>query len=88
MSLSMDSSFFFFLCWVFLFQLRVFPGSSDGKESACIAKDLGSVPGLGRSPGEANGNHTPVFFPEEYHGQTMGSPRVGYDWATVSNISK
>ena len=30
--------------------------SSDGKESACNAGDLGSIPGLGRSPGEANGN--------------------------------
>ena len=31
-----------------------FPGGSDGKESACNA-DLGSVPQLGRSPGEGNG---------------------------------
>ena len=29
-----------------------FPGGSDGKESACNAGDLGSVPRLGRSPGE------------------------------------
>ena len=28
-----------------------FPGSSDGKESTCNAGDLGSIPGLGRSPG-------------------------------------
>ena len=33
-----------------------FPGSSADKESACKAGDLGSVPGLGRSPGEGNGN--------------------------------
>ena len=33
-----------------------FPLSSVGKESACNAGDLGSVPGLGRSPGEGNGN--------------------------------
>ena len=32
-----------------------FPGGSAGKESACNAGDLGSVPGLGRSPGEGNG---------------------------------
>ena len=32
------------------------PGGSDGKESACSAGDLGSIPGLGRSPGEGNGN--------------------------------
>ena len=29
---------------------------SDGKESACKAGDLGSIPGSGRSPGEGNGN--------------------------------
>ena len=29
-----------------------FPGSSDGKESACSTQDQGSTPGLGRSPGE------------------------------------
>ena len=33
-----------------------FPCGSDGKESACNAGDLGSNPGLGRSPGEGNGN--------------------------------
>ena len=33
-----------------------FPGGSDSKESARKAGDLGSVPGLGRSPGEGNGN--------------------------------
>ena len=33
-----------------------FPGGSDGKESACSAGDLGSIPGLGRSLGEGNGN--------------------------------
>ena len=33
-----------------------FPGGSDGKVSACNAKDRGSIPGLGRSPGKVNGN--------------------------------
>ena len=33
-----------------------FPGSSDGKESACNAEDPGLIPGSGRSPGERNGN--------------------------------
>ena len=41
----------FLLCFVFLL---VFPGGSDGKES-CSVGDRGSVPGLGRSPGEGNG---------------------------------
>ena len=33
-----------------------FPGGSDGKASACSVGDPGSIPGLGRSPGEGNGN--------------------------------
>ena len=33
-----------------------FPGGSDGKVSAYNAADPGSIPGLGRSPGEGNGN--------------------------------
>ena len=33
-----------------------FPGGSDGKESACNAGDQGLIPGLGRFPGEGNGN--------------------------------
>ena len=45
-----------------------FPSSSDSKESACNAGDLGSIPGLGRSPGEGTG-YTPVFLPGEFHGQ-------------------
>ena len=32
-----------------------FPGGSAGKESTCNAGDLGSIPGLGRCPGEGNG---------------------------------
>ena len=39
-----------------------FPGSSDGKESACNVGDLGSIPGLGRSPGEGKG------YPLQYSG--------------------
>ena len=35
---------------------RGFPGGSDSKESSCNAGDLGLIPGLGRSPGEGNGN--------------------------------
>ena len=33
-----------------------FPGSSTGKESTCNVRDLGSIPGLGRSPGGGHGN--------------------------------
>ena len=34
----------------------VFPGGSDGKESACNVGDPSSIPGLGKSPGEGIGN--------------------------------
>ena len=43
------------MCGMHIKQLG-FPGGSDGKESACSAGDLSSVPGSGRSPGEGNGN--------------------------------
>ena len=33
-----------------------FPGGSGGKESACNAGDMSSIPGFRRSPGEGNGN--------------------------------
>ena len=35
---------------------RIFPGGSDGKESACNVGHPGSIPGLGKSLGEGNGN--------------------------------
>ena len=38
-----------------------FPGGSDSKESACNAGDLGSILGLGRSPGGVHGN--PLQYP-------------------------
>ena len=40
--------------------MLLLPGGSDGKESACNAGDLGSIPGSGRSPGE--GNSYPLQF--------------------------
>ena len=43
-----------------------FPHSSVGKESACNAGDLGSIPGSGRSPGGGRTwQPTPVFLPRE-----------------------
>ena len=38
-----------------------FPGGSDGKAPACNAGDPGLIPGLGRSPGEGNGNPLQYF---------------------------
>ena len=49
------SSLTFFLCNFLTFHLS-FPGSSDGKTSACNVGDPDSIPGLGRSPGEGNSN--------------------------------
>ena len=45
-----------------------FSGGSDGKASAYNAGDPGSIPGLGRSPGEGNGNPLPAFLPGKSHG--------------------
>ena len=39
-----------------MFMCEDYPAGSDGKESTCNAGDPGSIPGLGRSPGEGNGN--------------------------------
>ena len=46
-----------------------FPGGLYGKESACKAGDLGSIPRLGRSPGEGTGNPLQYALPGEFHGQ-------------------
>ena len=57
---------------IFLYHLYYywgFPGGSDGKESSCNAGDLGSIPGLGRSPGGGHGNTLQYFCPENPHGQ-------------------
>ena len=58
-----------------------FPGSSAGKESACNAGDLGSIPGLGRSPGEGHGN------PLQYSCLENPMDR-GARWATVHGVTK
>ena len=38
-----------------------FPGGSDGKASAYNAGDPGSIPGLGRSPGEGKATHSSIL---------------------------
>ena len=61
------------------------PGGSDGKESTCSAGDLGSIPRLGRYPGEGYGNPLQysawrILWTEEPGGlQSMESQRVGHD---------
>ena len=58
-----------------------FPHSSVGKESACNAGDLGSIPGLGRSPGEGNGN------PLQYSCLENPMDRGAW-WATVHRVAR
>ena len=60
---------------------KSFPGGSDDKASACSAGDLGLIPGLGRSPGEGNGN------PFQYS-CLENSMDWGAWWATVHGVAK
>ena len=59
-------------------------GGSDGKASACNVGDLSLIPGLGRSPGEGNGNSPSILawripWTEELGRlQSMGSQRFGH----------
>ena len=58
-----------------------FPDGSDSKESACNAREPGSVPGLGRYPGEGNGN------PLQY--SCLGNPiDRGVWWAAVHGVAE
>ena len=57
------------------------PGGSDAKESAYNAGDLGSIPGLGRSPGEGNG------YPPQY--SCLENPMDRGAWrATVHRVAR
>ena len=60
---------------------RRLPYSSDDKESACNAGDLGLIPGSGRSPGEVNGN------PLQYSCLENSMDR-GAGWAIVHGVAK
>ena len=68
----------------FAFRPRDLSGGSEGKESACVAGDLGSIPGLGRSPGEGNSDLLQCSCLEnsmEKPGglQSMGSQRIRHN---------
>ena len=58
-----------------------FPGGSDGKESSCNVGDMGSIPGLGRSPGGGHGN------PLQYSCLENPMDRAAW-WATVHGVTK
>ena len=58
-----------------------FPGGSGSRESTCYEGDLGSTPGLGRSPGEGHGN--PLWY------SCLENPMHGWVWrATVHGVAK
>ena len=59
----------------------IFLGGSDGEESACNAGNPGSIPGLGRSPGEGNGNPLQYSCLENFMDRGAG-------WATIHGVTK
>ena len=59
-----------------------FPGGSDGRASVYNVRDLGSIPGLGRFPGEGNGNPLQYFLPWKSHG------RRSLVQATIHGVTK
>ena len=61
--------------------MRGFPSGPDGKESACNVGHVGSVPRLGRSPGEGNGN------PHQYSFLENSTDRRAWR-ATVHEVAK
>ena len=75
---------------IYLFFQILFPYSSFGKESACNVGDPGLIPGLGRSPGEGNGNPSQYsclenpMDREAWQATVHGVERVGHDLATKS----
>ena len=70
------------------YEKQGFPAGSDGKESACSARDPGSIPGLRRSPGEGNGYPLQYFCLEKFmdrgtwqatvHGVTKSGTQLSY----------
>ena len=63
--------------------MKGFSSGSDGKESACNAEDLGSIPGLGRSlekemPTDSNTLSWKTPWTEK-PGRSVGSQRLGHD---------
>ena len=61
-----------------------FPGDLAGKESACNAGDLGSIPGLGRSPGEGKGY--PLQYSALENSVDCMVHRVAKSWTRLSDF--
>ena len=70
-----------FLCKCSNVQVWALPGGSDSKELPYNVGDLGSIPGLGRSPGEGNGNPLQYSCLEDFMDR-------GAWWARVHGITK
>ena len=72
---------------------QVTPGGSDGEESACKTGNLDSVSGLGRSPGEGNGNSLQYSGLENsmnrgaWQAAVHGITKKSNDWATNTFIT-
>ena len=64
-------------------QNKGFPDSSAGKKSACNTGDLGSIPGLGRSPGEGKGYPLQYSGLENFMDYTHG---VAKSWLQLSDF--
>ena len=62
--------------------IKGFPGVSAGKESTCNAGDLGSIPELGRSPGEGKGYPLQFFV----HGVAKSQTRLSDFHFSLLNI--
>ena len=63
-----------------------FPGGSDDKASVCNAGDPGSIPGLGRSPGEGNGN--PLQYSCLENPMEGGAWKATVHWVTESDTTE
>ena len=68
----------FYASWI---NQRGFPGGSVIKNLPANAGDAGSIPGLGRAPGEGNSQPTPVFYLE------VPMDRGAW-WATAQEVTK
>ena len=62
-------------------KIGFFPGGSDSKESTCKARDVSSIPGSGRSPGEGIG------YPLQYSCLENFMDKGAW-WATVHGVTK
>ena len=80
-SLVLETMTFILSSNLYVVRAQGFPGGSEVKASACNEGDLGSIPGSGRFPGEANGNPLQYSCLENPMGR-------GVWWAIVHGVAK